>query len=106
MLPTVISRFEGIPYFYGEEYVSGVPVRSCSEGPMAICRLLEGSPLEPEMIRSLEAAYEKTLRIIGLVDRDDPITEMIARKIIEIAQTGVHDPAELSAIAIKEIGIP
>ena len=73
---------------------------------MAICRLLEGSPLEPEMIRSLEAAYEKTLRIIGLVDRDDPITEMIARKIIEIAQTGVHDPAELSAIAIKEIGIP
>ena len=73
---------------------------------MAICRLLEGSPLEPEMIRSLEAAYEKTLRIIGLVDRYDPITEMIARKIIEIAQTGVHDPAELSAIAIKEIGIP
>jgi hypothetical protein len=40
------------------------------------------------------------------VDRDDPITEMIARKIVEIAQTGVHDPAQLSAIAIKEIGIP
>jgi hypothetical protein len=73
---------------------------------MAIYRLLKGSALEPELIRSLEAAYEKTLRIIGLVDRDDPITEMIARKIIEIAQTGVHDPAELSAIAIKEIGIP
>ena len=73
---------------------------------MAICRLLKGSPLEPELIRSLEAAYKKTLRIIGLVDRDDPITEMIARKIVEIAQTGVHDPAQLSAIAIKEIGIP
>ena len=43
---------------------------------MAICRLLKGSPLEPELIRSLEAAYEKTLRIIGLV-----ITEMIARTI-------------------------
>ena len=73
---------------------------------MAICRLLKGSPLEPEQIRSLVAAYEKTLRKIGLVDRDDPITEMIARKIVEIAQTGIHDPAELSAIAIKEIGIP
>jgi hypothetical protein len=48
----------------------------------------------------------KTLRIIGLVDRDDPITEMIARTIVEIAQTGVHDPAQLSAMAIKEIGIP
>jgi hypothetical protein len=67
---------------------------------------LKGSALEPELIRSLEAAYEKTLRIIGLVDRDDPITEMIARTIVEIAQTGVHDPAQLSAMAIKEIGIP
>jgi hypothetical protein len=52
------------------------------------------------------AAYEKTLRTIGLVDRDDPITEMIARKLIEIAQTGVQDPAQLSAMAIREIGIP
>ena len=73
---------------------------------MAIYRLLKGSPLEPELIRSLEAAYEKTLRTIGLVDRDDPITEMIARTIVEMAQTGVHDPAQLSAMAIKEIRIP
>jgi hypothetical protein len=73
---------------------------------MAIYRLLKGSPLEPEQIKSLVAAYEKTLRKFGLVDRDDPITEMIARKIVEIAQTGVHDPAQLSAMAIKEIGIP
>ena len=61
---------------------------------MTICKLLKGSPLEPEQIRSLVAAYEKTLRKIGLVDRDDPITEMIARKIVEIAQTGSHDPAD------------
>jgi hypothetical protein len=40
------------------------------------------------------------------VDRDDPITEMIARKMVEIAQTGVQDPAQLSAMAIKEIGVP
>jgi hypothetical protein len=73
---------------------------------MAIYRLLKGTPLEPELIRSLEAAYEKTLRAIGLVDRNDPITEMIARKIIEIARTGVQDPAQLSAMAIEEIGIP
>jgi hypothetical protein len=73
---------------------------------MTIYRLLKGSPLEPEQIRSLVAAYERTLRKIGLVDRDDPITEMIARKIVEIAQTGVQDPVQLSAKTIKEIGIP
>jgi hypothetical protein len=50
-----------------------------------------GMKEKPEQIKSLVAAYEKTLRKFGLVDRDDPITEMIARKIVEIAQTGVHD---------------
>jgi ribosome-binding factor A len=45
------------------------------------------------------------LRAIGLKDRNDPITEMIAKKIIEIAQTGVRDPAQISTLAIKEIGI-
>ena len=73
---------------------------------MAIYRLLQNSPMGPEEISRLEAAYEQTLRAIGLKDRNDPITEMIAKKIIEIAQTGVQDPAQLSALAIKESGIP
>lgn len=38
-------------------------------------------------------------------DRDDPLTEMIAKKIIKIAQTDVRDPAEISALAIKELEI-
>jgi hypothetical protein len=73
---------------------------------MAIYRLLQNSPMGPEEISRLEAAYEQTLRTIGLKDRGDPITEMIAKKIIEIAQTGVRDPAQISMRAIKEIGLP
>jgi hypothetical protein len=53
----------------------------------------------------LTTAYEKTLHTIGLVDRNDPLAEMIAKKIIEIAQTGVRDPAKLSVLAIKELGV-
>ena len=53
----------------------------------------------------MTTAYEKTLHAIGLVDRNDPLVEMIAKKIIEIAQTGVRDPAKLSALAIKELGV-
>jgi hypothetical protein len=59
----------------------------------------------PEEIRRLTTAYEQTLRTIGLVDRNDPITELIAKKIIEIAQTGVREPADISALAIKELGV-
>jgi len=41
-----------------------------------------------------------------LVDRSDPLTELIAKKIIEVAQTGLKDPTKISAQALTELGIP
>jgi hypothetical protein len=38
-------------------------------------------------------------------DRKDPITELVARKIIEIAETGEHDPDRLGARALEELGV-
>jgi hypothetical protein len=45
------------------------------------------------------------LHTLSVKDRDAPLTELIAKKIIKIAQTGVHDAAQLSALAITELGI-
>jgi hypothetical protein len=53
----------------------------------------------------LNLAFKQALRSLHLVDRDDPVTEIVARKIIEIAATGVHDAAEIAEIAIKQLGI-
>ena len=72
---------------------------------MAIYRLLKDCPLEPEAISRITAAYEHALRTLSVKDRDDPLTEMIAKKIIKIAQTGVRDPAQISALAIKELEV-
>ena len=72
---------------------------------MPIYRLLQNLPMGSGEISRLTTAYEKTLHTIGLVDRNDPLAEMIAKKIIEIAQTGERDPAKLSALAIKELGV-
>jgi hypothetical protein len=72
---------------------------------MAIYRLLKNSTLEPEEISRITAAYEQALHTLCVKDRDDPLTEMVAKKIIKIAQTGIHDPAQLSARAIKELGV-
>jgi hypothetical protein len=71
---------------------------------MAIYRLLQNAPLGPEDISRLVAAYEQTLRALGLRDRSDPITQLVARRIIEIAQTGVCDSGQLAIIAIRELG--
>jgi len=72
---------------------------------MTIYRLFQNSPLGPEEISRLSEAYERTLRTLSLVDRNDPLTEMIAKKIIEIGQTGVKEPAQISKLAIKDLGI-
>jgi hypothetical protein len=44
------------------------------------------------MTLRLATAYENALRVLELNDRDDRITEIIARPIIEAAQTGLRDP--------------
>ena len=71
----------------------------------SIHRLLGNTEFGPEEIAPLVAAYEETLKKLGLVDRDDPLTEMVAKKIIEVGERGVRDPKQLSEIAIRELGI-
>ena len=72
---------------------------------MAIYRLLKNATLEPEEISCIMQAYEQALRTLCVKDRDDPLTEMVAKTIIKIAQTGVHDAAQLSALAIEQLGL-
>ena len=72
---------------------------------MPIYRLLQNLPMGPDEIARLTAAYEQTLRTIGLTDRGDPFAEMIAKKIFEIGQRGAREPDQISALTIKELGI-
>jgi hypothetical protein len=72
---------------------------------MAIYRLLQNSAFAPEDIGRLVAAYEDCLRILNVIDRTDPISEFLAKKIIEIGQTGMRDPVQIGRLALKEIGI-
>ena len=67
---------------------------------MPINRLLKDSKLGPEEIARLNAAYTYALRALSLVDRNDPLTEMLARKIIEIGASET-DPARISQIALR-----
>jgi hypothetical protein len=73
---------------------------------MAIYKLIQNTPLGPDEIRRLVAAYEETLRALGLNERDDAITQIVAKKVFAIAQTGIEDPAAISKLAIKELGTP
>ncbi len=67
---------------------------------MPIYRLLQNSS---EDVTHLVAAYEETLRALGLVDRTDPVTELVARKVIEIGQTGIREAREISRLAVEAL---
>jgi hypothetical protein len=69
----------------------------------AILQSLENCSLfAPEEDSRLVAAYERTLRTLDLVDRNDPITQIVAKKIIEIGNRG-GDALEIAKLAIKEL---
>jgi hypothetical protein len=70
---------------------------------MPINRLLKGMNLEPERVEALNRAFDLALRSLRLADRNDPITEIVAEKIIEIEATGVRDPVEISESAVKQL---
>jgi hypothetical protein len=64
---------------------------------------LQTVDLQPEMVSRITAAYEQALHTLCVKDGDDPLTEMIAKKVIKMAQTGIKDPAQIAALAIKEL---
>ena len=68
---------------------------------MTIYRLLRNAPLGET--GHLIAAYELTLRALDVVDRNDPRALTIAKKVLEIGETGLKDPAEISKSAVKSL---
>jgi hypothetical protein len=71
---------------------------------VAIYRLLQMSAFVPEDIERIVAAYERALVQLGLNDRNDPLTDTVARLIIEVAQTGVKDRDVMCALALSRLG--
>ena len=62
---------------------------------MPIRPYLNGIAFDPETIEALGVAFEKALQSLRLVDRTDLATELLAKKMIEVAQQGERDPERL-----------
>jgi hypothetical protein len=73
---------------------------------MTIHRLMQNLSFNQDDIERLSAAYEEALRALHISDRDDPINEIVAQRIIEGARAGVRDPNDLSKMAIKDLMVP
>jgi hypothetical protein len=55
----------------------------------------------PDEVAMLGSVFEDVLRTLGLVARKDPMTEMIAKKLLELATAGMRDPERLKALTVQ-----
>jgi hypothetical protein len=62
---------------------------------MSIDRQISGDVFEPVQIAAMSMAFEDVVRSLGLAEPEAPLTEIIAKKIIELARAGEQDPAAL-----------
>jgi hypothetical protein len=70
---------------------------------MSIADLLHSRAFSPEDIIVISAAFEDTLRTLGLADRDDPATKIVAKKILELASQGERDPVQLRERVVQAL---
>lgn len=73
---------------------------------MALYRQLAEAAFDQKDIDRMTAAYEAALQLLRLDNRDDPITELVAAKIIQVTRLGESDPPRICARALQELGIP
>ena len=71
---------------------------------MPINRLLKDKRT-PEEIELLNKAFNHALNLLGVVDRNDPLCDMVARKVIEVGTTGISEPREIAEMAVVRIGL-
>jgi hypothetical protein len=75
--------------------------RPCST--VLVTPFLRGQAFEPELVEAMGAAFVSTCAALGLTGRPDAITELVAEKIVELAQRGLRDPTAIHTFAMREL---
>jgi hypothetical protein len=70
---------------------------------MPIRAVLDAGCFDPDEINILVNVFEDALRELGLVDRNDPAVNLVAKRIIERAQQGERDPIRLREAAVNGV---
>lgn len=63
-------------------------------------KLIEGAAFGPEVVALISRAYDAARRELGAA-QPATVLETVARRIIDAARTGEHNPEKLTAIALR-----
>ena len=72
---------------------------------MAIYRLIANGSFGPDVIEVMIAAYEGALVDLGNIDRNDPLTELVAKSIVNVTASGERKPETIKERALNALGV-
>jgi hypothetical protein len=72
---------------------------------MVIHRLIANGSFGPDEIEAMTAAYDAALIELCQPNNDDPITELVAKSIVNVTATGERDPALIRERALNALGV-
>jgi hypothetical protein len=67
-----------------------------------IIPFLRAQAFDPETVEAMGTAIVTACESLGLKDRNDAMTKLVAEKIIELAQRGIKQPTALHLAAMKD----
>jgi len=94
-----ISRIRQVPAWCGMLPSQG------RESTVAIYKLIANGAFGPDEIEVMKSAYEAALIDLGVTDRKDPITDLIAKAIVNVTASGERNPKEVMDRALNALGV-
>jgi len=70
---------------------------------MTIEQVLGTKKIQSEDVAALDLAFNMATKTLGLVDRNDPLTGLVARTIFVVGQSGLGDPATIAETAVDQL---
>ena len=72
---------------------------------VAIYKLIANGSFGPDEIEVMKAAYEAALAELDVSEQNSPITELIAKAILNVTLRGERDPKEIKERALHALGL-
>ena len=70
---------------------------------MPLTPFLKGGNFEPQAIEAMSAAFEGVCASLQLLNRTDPVTEIVARMVVEVAGTGERNPERIRDLVLLSL---
>ena len=69
---------------------------------MSLARL-DGRSFDPETLKCMGSAFDAACKKLGITDKTDPLTQLVAERVVALARRNFNDPAALSETVLRSL---